>query len=205
MDSKIDFTLYTLEELESAAESIDSDEYPERAKEINRLIQERSVTNLEKTGNTEEVDNTKRVGGKATRGDRFISALIDGLIGMVASIPIFMYVDLAELAEPSFLLGLSLLGYGLVLSFILHGYLLYHYGQTIGKNFMSIRIENLDDTKADLSTIYLKRILPMQVVSIIPFGGQFIAGIVNPLFIFGKEKRCVHDYIAKTKVCYTNN
>jgi uncharacterized RDD family membrane protein YckC len=205
MDSKIDFTLYTLEELESAAEFIDSDEYPERAKEINRLIQEKSVTNLEKTSNTKEIDNTKRVGGKATRGDRFISALIDGLIGMVASIPIFMYVDLAELAEPSFLLGLSLLGYGLVLSFILHGYLLYHYGQTIGKNFMSIRIENLDDTKAELSTIYLKRILPMQVVSIIPFGGQFIAGIVNPLFIFGKEKRCVHDYIAKTKVCYTNN
>jgi hypothetical protein len=70
---------------------------------------------------------------------------------------------------------------------------------------MSIRIENLDDTKAELSTIYLKRILPMQVVSIIPCGGQFIAGIVNPLFIFGKEKRCLHDYIAKTKVCYTNN
>jgi uncharacterized RDD family membrane protein YckC len=199
MDSKIDFTSYTLEELISAASTIDNEKYPDRAEEINRLIQERTIAHPEK------VDNTKRVGEKATRGDRFISALIDGLIGMVASIPIFMYVDLAELAEPSFLLSLSLLGYGLVISFILHGYLLYHYGQTIGKNFMSIRIENLDDTKAELSTIYLKRILPMQVVSIIPFGGQFIAGIVNPLFIFGKEKRCLHDYIAKTKVCYTNN
>ncbi len=199
MDSKIDFTSYTLEELNSAADTIDSEQYPERAEEINRLIQERSVTNIE------EVDNTKRVGGKATRGDRFISALIDGLIGMVASIPIFMYVDFDKLADPSFVLGLSLLGYGLVISFILHGYLLYHYGQTIGKNFMSIRIENLDNTKAELSTIYLKRILPMQVISIVPFGGQIIAGLVNPLFIFGKEKRCVHDYIAKTKVCYTNN
>ena len=211
MDSKIDFTSYTLEELNSAADSIDSDQYPERAEEINRLIQERAVTNIEqvdhakKVDNTAEVDNTKRVGGKATRGDRFISALIDGLIGMVASIPIFMYVDFDKLADPSFVLGLSLLGYGLVISFILHGYLLYHYGQTIGKNFMSIRIENLDDTKAELSTIYLKRILPMQVISIVPFGGQIIAGLVNPLFIFGKQKRCVHDYIAKTKVCYTNN
>jgi len=205
MDSKIDFTSYTLEELHSAAETIDSDLYPERAEEINQLIQDKSVTNSEDASNNEDIDNTKRVGGKATRGDRFISALIDGIIGLVASIPIFMYVDFDQLAEPSFLLGLSLLGYGLVISFILHGYLLYHYGQTIGKNFMSIRIENLDDTKAELSTIYLKRILPMQVVSIIPFGGQFIAGIVNPLFIFGKEKRCLHDYIAKTKVCYTNN
>ena len=205
MDSKIDFTSYTLEELKSAAEFIDSDTYPERAEELNQLIQEKSVTNLEQAANTDDIDNTNRVGGKATIGDRFISALIDGIIGMVASIPIFMYVDFDELAEPSFLLGLSLLVYGLVISFILHGYLLYHYGQTIGKNFMSIRIENLDDTKADLSTIYLKRILPMQVVAIIPFGGQIIAGLVNPLFIFGKEKRCVHDYIAKTKVCYTNN
>lgn len=199
MDSKVDFTSYTLEELHSAAEAIDSDKYPERVEEINRLIEERTVTH------PEEVDNTKRVGEKATKSDRFISALIDGLIGVVASIPIFMYIGFDALAEPSLLLSLSLLGYGLVISFILHGYLLYHYGQTIGKNFMSIRIENLDDTKAELSTIYLKRILPMQVVSLIPFGGQFIAGIVNPLFIFGKQKRCLHDYIAKTKVCYTNN
>jgi hypothetical protein len=70
---------------------------------------------------------------------------------------------------------------------------------------MSIRIENLDNTKANLMTIYFKRMIPMQILSIVPFGGQFIAGIVNPLFIFGKEKRCLHDYVAKTKVCYTNN
>ena len=99
MDSKIDFTSYTLEELNSAAETIDSEQYPERAEEINRLIQERPVTNIEQVDNAKEVDNTKRVGGKATRGDRFISALIDGLIGMVASIPIFMYVDFDKLAD----------------------------------------------------------------------------------------------------------
>lgn len=34
MDSKIDFTSYTLEELKSAAEFIDSDTYPERAEEL---------------------------------------------------------------------------------------------------------------------------------------------------------------------------
>jgi len=199
MDSKIDFTSYTLEELTSAASTIDKEKYPERAEEINRLIQERAV------GQPEKVDNIKRVGAKATRGDRFLSALIDGFIGIFAAIPVFMYIDLDELSNPTLSLSLSMLAYGLVVSFILHGYLLYHYGQTIGKNFMSIRIENLDDTKAELSTIFLKRILPMQVLSIIPFGGQFVSGLVNPMLIFGKEKRCLHDYVAKTKVCYTNN
>jgi uncharacterized RDD family membrane protein YckC len=199
MDSKIDFTSYTLEELHSAADTIDSEKYPERAEEINRLIQERPVIH------PEEVDNTKRVGEKATRGDRLIAALIDGVIGIISAIPIFIYVDFEILTDPTFSLSVMLLAYGIMVGFILHGYLLYHYGQTIGKNFMSIRIENLDNTKANLTTIYFKRMIPMQILSMVPFGGQFIAGIVNPLFIFGKEKRCLHDYVAKTKVCYTNN
>jgi uncharacterized RDD family membrane protein YckC len=199
MDSKIDFTSYTLEELHSAADTIDSEKYPERAEEINRLIQERPVIH------PEEVDNTKRVGEKATRGDRLIAALIDGVIGIISAIPIFIYVDFETLTDPTFSLSVMLLAYGIMVAFILHGYLLYHYGQTIGKNFMSIRIENLDNTKANLTTIYFKRMIPMQILSMVPFGGQFIAGIVNPLFIFGKEKRCLHDYVAKKKVCYTNN
>ena len=79
---------------------------------------------------------------------------------------------------------------------------MYYYGQTIGKNYMSIRIENLDGSKASLVTIYFKRMLPMQLISLVPSVGQLIAGIVNPLFIFGKQRRCLHDYIAETKVSY---
>ena len=199
MDSKIDFSTYTLEELYSTLEAIDGEKYPERAEEIARLIKQQTVEQ------PEEADNTKRVGEKATRLDRFFAALIDGVIGGIASIPLFMYIDFELLADPSIYLSMSLLAYGLVGSFIIHGYLLYYYGQTIGKNFMSIRIENLDSTKANLSTIYFKRMIPMQVLAMVPFGGQFISGLVNPLFIFGKQKRCLHDYVAKTKVCYTNN
>ncbi|WP_310733837.1 RDD family protein [Colwellia sp. BRX8-4] len=147
----------------------------------------------------------KRVGEKATRLDRFYAALIDGLIGIFAAVPIFITVGFDKLAEPTFSLTVMLLAYGLIAGLVLHGYLLYHYGQTIGKNFMSIRIENLDDSKASLTTIYVKRMIPMQLLSLVPFGGQIISGLVNPLFIFGKEKRCLHDYVAKTKVCYTNN
>ena len=69
---------------------------------------------------------------------------------------------------------------------------------------MSIRIENLDGTKAGFATIYFKRMLPMQLMGLIPAIGQLIVGFINPMFIFGKEKRCLHDYIAKTKVSYTD-
>ncbi|TWX57669.1 RDD family protein [Colwellia hornerae] len=209
MDPKIDFTSYTLAELHSAAEHIDSEQYPEQSGEINKLIAEQavvaSVPAEQAVVEPVTVDNVKRVGEKATRLDRFYAALIDGLIGIFAAVPIFITVGFDKLAEPTFSLTVMLLAYGLIAGLVLHGYLLYHYGQTIGKNFMSIRIENLDDSKASLTTIYLKRMIPMQLLSLVPFGGQIISGLVNPLFIFGKEKRCLHDYVAKTKVCYTNN
>ncbi|AOW78545.1 hypothetical protein A3Q34_17870 [Colwellia sp. PAMC 20917] len=215
MDPIIDFTSYTLEELYSAAEQIDSEQYPERAAEINKLIAEKTVVEpapvsvpvaVEQTVAEPAIEqNVKRVGEKATRLDRFYAALIDGLIGIFAAVPIFITVGFDKLAEPTFSLTVMLLAYGLIAGLVLHGYLLYHYGQTIGKNFMSIRIENLDDSKASLTTIYVKRMIPMQLLSLVPFGGQIISGLVNPLFIFGKEKRCLHDYVAKTKVCYTNN
>jgi hypothetical protein len=48
----------------------------------------------------------------------------------------------------------------------------------------------------------LWRYLPTVLLSYVPAIGQLLAGIVNPVLIFGKEKRCLHDYIAKTRVCY---
>jgi uncharacterized RDD family membrane protein YckC len=114
------------------------------------------------------------------------------------------YVGLEKLQEQSLEMIVYGFLYGLVVMLILHGYLLYTYAQTIGKHYMGIRIENLDGTQATFSTIFLKRMLPIQVVGIIPSVGSIIAGLVNPLFIFGKDKRCLHDYIAKTKVCYVD-
>ncbi len=42
--------------------------------------------------------------------------------------------------------------------------------------------------------------LPLSLCAHIPMVGPLI-NLVNPLFIFGKERRCLHDYIAKTQVC----
>ena len=45
----------------------------------------------------------------------------------------------------------------------------------------------------------LLRALPVQIATMIPFVGPFLA-VVDCLFIFGKSRHCVHDLIADTRV-----
>ena len=197
MDSNVDFSNYTLEELYSSAASLDRDLYPERAKLIDDLI-------LQKQQDPSNQEAPIVEGELASRGHRFAAAIVDLLIIIIAMIPFFLYFGMEKLQEESIEIIAYGFLYGLAVTLILHGYLLYTYAQTIGKHYMGIRIENLDGTKATLSKIFFVRMLPMQIVTLIPTIGDILAGIVNPLFIFGKERRCLHDYIAQTKVCYVD-
>ncbi len=198
MDSEIDFSTYTLDELYSSASAIDREAYPDRAKEIDDLIETREAQN------PSENIVSKVAGEKATRSDRLVAAIVDGVLGVVCFIPVFILVGFDNLSQPTLTLSAGLLGYGILSTLVLHGYLMYQRGQTIGKSLMSIRIENLDGTQASFTTIYFKRMLCMQLLSLVPSVGQFIAGFVNPLFIFGKDKRCLHDHLAGTKVSYVD-
>ena len=198
MDSEIDFSTYTLDELYSSARAIDREAYPDRAKEIDDLIETREAQN------PSENIVSKVAGEKATRSDRLLAAIVDGVLGVVCFIPVFILVGFDNLSQPTLTLSAGLLGYGILSTLVLHGYLMYQRGQTIGKSLMSIRIENLDGTQASFTTIYFKRMLCMQLLSFVPSVGQFIAGFVNPLFIFGKDKRCLHDHLAGTKVSYVD-
>ncbi|PKG84278.1 RDD family protein [Colwellia sp. 75C3] len=201
MDSNINFNNYSLDELYDSSQSIDRDVYPERAKIIDDLIILREKEQAQEC-TKQEVSIKNIPGEKSTRWDRLWAGLIDAVIHMTATIPLFLYFGMEAFKDPSFSLIMVALVYGLSMTLILQGYLLHNYGQTIGKHIIGIRIENLDGTKADIKKIFLLRLLPMSVCSVIPVVGQFITGFINPIFIFGKERRCLHDYIAKTKVCY---
>ena len=198
MDSEIDFSTYTLDELYSSARAIDREAYPDRAKEIDDLIETREAQN------PSENIVSKVAGEKATRSDRLVAAIVDGVLGVVCFIPVFILVGFDNLSQPTLTLSAGLLGYGILSTLVLHGYFMYQRAQTIVKSLMSIRIENLDGTQASFTTIYFKRMLCMQLLSLVPSVGQFIAGFVNPLFIFGKDKRCLHDHLAGTKVSYVD-
>jgi len=70
MDSKIDFSSYSLNDLYQSGESIEREKYPERAKEIDSLIRQKKTNSLilqKKIDSPKEVARTKNVGEKATQ------------------------------------------------------------------------------------------------------------------------------------------
>lgn len=88
---------------------------------------------------------------------------------------------------------------GQLLFLLVQGYLLYSRGQTIGKILLKIRIVNMREEIPSITRLYLLRYFSFSLIVQIPIIGGIIA-IVNLLFIFGKDQRCLHDYLAGTQV-----
>lgn len=139
----------------------------------------------------------------ATRGSRFLAALIDGLIGMAIAVPFWLlsgmwdYIATGATAPLTFILAGG--AYGFVGFVLVHYYFLNKNGQTVGKKILKIRITGTDDQLKGAPHLLLKRYLPVTIVSLIPLLGSLLM-LVNLLFIFRKDRRCVHDLIAGTKV-----
>jgi len=89
--------------------------------------------------------------------------------------------------------------FGLLMFLMVHGYFLFKNGQTFGKWIFDIAIVKNDGAKISGTLIIIKRYLPIWLLSYIPIIGQLI-GVINILFIFRKDRRCIHDIIAGTKV-----
>jgi len=139
----------------------------------------------------------------AERGTRLGGAIIDGVIyGLVfwgAILALGLFDRIASQTE-----NLAVLGQLLVLSIacflVLNGYLLAKHGQTIGKRILDMRIVSVDDNKIlPIWKLISLRYLPVWIVGYIPVVGP-VLGLIDPLFIFREDRRCVHDLIAGTKV-----
>jgi uncharacterized RDD family membrane protein YckC len=81
----------------------------------------------------------------------------------------------------------------------LNGYFLSKDGQTIGKRIIGIKIVSIQRENVGLMKIYFLRYLITSIISQIPVIRSFF-NLINILFIFGKERRCLHDRIAGTVV-----
>ncbi len=142
-------------------------------------------------------------GELASRWKRLFGSIIDGLLIGAVTLPLLFvtgYVDRISTGTQSIgeiiLLGLA----GIVVFFLINGYLLKNRGQTVGKMLMSTQIVSYENEGLlSLGKLIGLRYLPLWLVGQIPVIGQVVS-IVNALFIFGSEKRCVHDHIAGTKV-----
>ena len=139
----------------------------------------------------------------ARRLTRLVAAIIDGVIAMIVTLPIFLVFGITDAAlDGSFsIVGFVLqlmLGIGIYLA--IHGYLLATRGQTVGKYLLGIKIVDVDSYQIlDFGKLVGLRYVPVWLVSSIPLIGGFLA-LIDILFIFQESRRCVHDLIAGTIV-----
>jgi len=185
---------YTVDELRSALASIDRQAYPERAEELEQRLIVADKLELDEINDIPHFT-------LARRRERFAAVLIDSLIGLFSSIPLWLYFGLERLKAPDATVILSAIVYNLVVYFVIHGYYMATQAQTVGKHFLHIRVEDLHGNQASFSCYYFRRYMPMAIAYSIPVAGPLIA-FIDPLFIFGKARRCLHDYVAQTQVGY---
>jgi uncharacterized RDD family membrane protein YckC len=137
----------------------------------------------------------------ATRGRRLIAALIDWLIGFAFQMSLyaaFTFNVRPGVASFSMLLiGLPILEFLFFLA--VHGYLLKKIGQTVGKKLTGIRIVDLDGDVPSFGRLIGLRYLPIFLIMRIPFIGPF-SRLLDVLFIFRSDRRCLHDLLAGTRV-----
>ncbi|MGA9117467.1 MAG: RDD family protein [Bacteroidota bacterium] len=139
----------------------------------------------------------------AGRWKRLGGALIDALISIVIIFPLMAVTgalpDIFSGHGLSFAQQMVWFVVGWAVFLAVNGYLLFKRGQTVGKVAVHTKIVDLEGGLPDFGKLLLLRYLVVGVVTQIPIiGGLF--GLVNALFIFGEQKRCLHDYIAGTRV-----
>ena len=132
------------------------------------------------------VETQHELAGRRQRlGAAFVDAILFGLCGFLANSGLGM---LAVMVGALGILGL--LGTNL--------WLLNRNGQTIGKYSFDIKIVRTDGEAAGLARLVFLRGMPQWIVGSIPFLN--LLSLVDALFIFRADRRCVHDLIADTMV-----
>lgn len=159
--------------------------------------------NIYATPKSELIKDSGEESTLATRWQRLWASMLDGLVIMVLTVPAMYlsggYDGIFEGVKPSLKYTLLIGALGLIVFFIINGNLLIKHGQTIGKKIVGIKIVDLEGNLPSLKHHLIKRYAVYFIPGQIPVVGQFIS-IINILFIFGKQKRCVHDFVAGTKV-----
>jgi uncharacterized RDD family membrane protein YckC len=139
----------------------------------------------------------------ASLGRRLGGAIIDGILAFLVMFPLMFvtgYWESAMTGVQSASDTLLLLALWIVAFLIINGYLLAKSGQTIGKHHVNTRIVSIQDENIlPFAKVVGLRYVPIWIITQIPILGQ-IVGLLDVLFIFRADRRCIHDLIAGTKV-----
>jgi uncharacterized RDD family membrane protein YckC len=140
----------------------------------------------------------------ASLSDRLFASLVDGFImALIILVPLIIIYGIDGWLElPSqygILYTVIMFAIGQVVFLIVQGRLLFKYGQTIGKRYLEIKITDLNGNLPPFGIIYGIRYISMSIFPMIPLLGGLLS-LADILCIFRKDRRCVHDLIAGTKV-----
>jgi uncharacterized RDD family membrane protein YckC len=148
-------------------------------------------------------------GELALRGTRFVAQMLDGLLYGVVLIPAFVIGVRAGAFSAGDRLALyrtftagsigmiSGLCWLALLAF--QAYLISTTGQSLGKRWLRIKIVKRDGAPVNFISGVLLRHWLFFGLQQVP-GMNLVAGLIDPLFIFREDRRCIHDMIAGTKV-----
>ena len=144
----------------------------------------------------------------ADRGMRLVAAIIDGVILVAILLPMMFvggyFTGIMAGQQPRFRhAGAAGAWSDSVVFLVVQGYPLNATGQTWGKKALKMKIVDLEGRKPDFTKLFVLRYVTTQLIGLIPVLGT-IYGFVNVLFIFGEDRRCLHDKIAGTRVVVAN-
>lgn len=140
----------------------------------------------------------------ARRFTRLAAQILDSLIALVVLFlplgPLLVFTD-PETVEFQAWQAICLGGFALafIALLVVNLYFLHRDGQTLGKKALNVRIVRMNDERASLVRIVGLRMLVPGLFGAVPIVGPFFT-LADPLFIFGEARRCIHDYLADTKV-----
>lgn len=132
----------------------------------------------------------------ATLGERFLAALLDMFItgGFLAAVA-YLNMSLDFLGSANWSVHLLEIGFFLLLNL----WPLKRSGQTLGKMALRTKVVLLDGRKPSLLRLIGLRYLPLWSLNWMPNAGGWVE-LIDVLVIFGRTRRCLHDFTAGTKV-----
>ena len=145
----------------------------------------------------------------AGRGQRFLAVVINNL-SYIPIVVLFVLSGAAVSPESGNISPLSMIFLMLTAIYTLalvciQLYLLSANGQTIGKKVMGIRIikQETGENGGFVTNFLLREFIPL-LIGFVPLVGSLF-GIVDILFIFREDQRCIHDLIAGTIVVQSDS
>lgn len=141
----------------------------------------------------------------APRGKRLLASSLDGMLLLPLTIPGLLIVLRSLESENeatrtygviagvvvAALAALALLSY--------QWYLVATRGQSLAKRWLGIRIVRLDGSAPGFVHGVVLRVWVLSAAGLVPFAGSLV-GLADALAIFGRDSRCLHDYLAGTVV-----